>query len=56
MAIRDDGYYWVLLNTKEDPIWAVAEWSGSYWLVTGDEMPWEESDVLENGERLYRGN
>ncbi len=56
MATRENGFYWVFLKTKPDGIWEVAEWTGTYWLVTGDDVPWEEREIIEIGERVTRGN
>ncbi len=52
MGTRESGFYWALLNTEPDHRWAVAEWTGSMWLVTGEETPRDDSGVLDTGERL----
>jgi len=51
--MREDGWYWILVET-----WLVAEWRASKWWTCGSERPWTAGDGLEEikqiGERITR--
>lgn len=56
MDKRSPGFYWVLYCPDVNEEWTIAEWvassTGYWWAMLGDDMVFDDDDLLEIGERI----
>lgn len=51
---REEGFYWVKLNNSGK--WEPAEWkiAPESWWVIGESIGYEEDEIMEIGEKIFR--